>query len=238
MKTLYQVFLTGEQFNTNWSLLKKSIESAKNGGMTWDHKLQMWDPLKDMLDLSRLERESSTACVEKDKIVYKAKVISQEEIRKTALKQHVLENQKNLFFFEKDGGMLHDKDCATLKEIEGGNLVGSEEFPVGKEYCPYCMRRLLVRVGCAPHAKNVPLSNKFFDQYNVKTSQLRRFIMENKFHFYCENLNEMKIKGVEDCWKVIVLPSGKLELWHNNYMRVNATERYITDGRIMDRSTL
>lgn len=225
-----QVFLSEEQFNSNWSLLKKSIEFENNGDMVWNHEPQLLNSSKDILDLSRLERNSSIAFVEKDKIVYKAKVIPKEEIRKTALKQRILEKQNNLFFYEKDGETVHDKDCAELNEIEGGNLVGSEEFPVGKEYCTQCMRRLLVRVGCAPHAKNIPLSNRFFDQNNVKTSQLRRLVMENKFHFYCENPNEMKINGAEDSWKIIVRSSGKLELWHNNYMRVNAKERYITEG--------
>lgn len=222
------IYITENNFNSLWALLKKSIAlgiqiTAQSGNIC-----SIQSP-KDILILDGLQRTGSTPILKNNRIVYRAKERSPEELRLAAARQSALDNQKNLYFYSKSSGYVHDRLCGHLKSISPEEFTGSDTFPEGREYCPHCIRQIFIRIGCAPNAKEIPVCSRIFAQYNVGTSQIRRFVEEEGMRFHAKTLSEMTVTCGEDTW-IISLEDGKGKLWHNNYVRISPKERYITQG--------
>lgn len=225
-----EAFLQDDAFNALWVYLKRSISQGIRRQKQLNENYDGIESPEDVIDFSRLRRKNSDPIIEKDRIVYKPRQQSAEKIRIAGARQSAIDNQKNLYFYARYGGLVHDRECEDLKVINDEDFVGSSEFPAEGQYCKKCMRVLFVRMGCAPNTKEIPACNRFLTKHGVKTSQLQKLVGDHKIHFHCKAIDEMIAVGVEDTWKIRVLPSGKLELWHNNYVKTSPTERYFTDG--------
>lgn len=222
------VYITENNFNGLWVLLKKSIALGIRLANQSGTICSIQTP-KDILILDCLQRTGSTPTLKNNRIIYRAKGSSPEELRLTAARQSAIDNQKNLYFYSKSSGYVHDRLCAHLKSIKSEDFTGSGAFPEGREYCPHCIRQIFIRIGCAPNAKEIPVCNRIFSQYNVGTSQIRRFVEKEGMRFHAKTLSEMTVTCREDTW-IIRLEDGKTKLWHNNYVRISPEERYITQG--------
>lgn len=222
------VYITENNFNGLWGLLKKSVALGIRLANQSETPCSIQSP-KDILILDCLQRTGSTPALKNNRIIYLAKERSPEEIRLTASRQSAIDNQKNLYFYSKSSGYVHDRLCGHLKGISPEEFAASDTFPEGREYCPHCIRQIFIRIGCAPNAKEIPVCNRIFAQYNVGTSQIRRFVEKEGMRFHAKTLSEMTVTCGEDTW-VISLEDGKAKLWHNNYVRVSPEERYITQG--------
>jgi hypothetical protein len=54
--------------------------------------------------------------------------------------------------------------------------------------------------------------------------------MDLGMKFHATALDEMQVEYGEDTWIIKGLDTEMLSLWHNNYVKTSATERYITEG--------
>ena len=84
---------------------------------------------------------------------------------------------------------------------------------------------------CRPVTKKIPICEQLLRRYQLNTQELGRLVLECGLRFEAIDMNSMKVIGKEDSW--IIKEDTQyhtLELWHNNYIRLSETERYITDG--------
>lgn len=222
------VYIDEKNFQAWWPLLKKSIRRgirmAEQNGAECGIRVP-----EDLMSLHFLQRETSVPVLKNDRIVYKAKELSLEEKRLNAARQSALDQPKNVYFYAKNRGCVHDRQCEQIKEIRLDEFTGSDRFPEGRVYCPHCARQLFLRIGCAPVTKAIPVCSRIFTDYGVKTSQIGRFVMEHGMKFHADSLSELTVRCGEDTW---IIKTGKkgLKLRHNNYIRISPTERYITEG--------
>lgn len=223
-----RVYITKDNFQAAWPMLKRGatlgIRQAKENGT----ECSIHTP-DEIVCLDYLQRSGSDPVLEHDQIVFRAKESSPEERRLIAARQSALDAQKNIYFYSKVSGCVHDRQCEQVKKIPLEEFAASDRLPEGREYCPHCGRMIFIRIGCAPNTKEIPICNRIFIQYGVKTSQIGRFVMEKGMRFHARSLSEMTVRCGEDTW-IIRMNAGGLTLWHNNYVRTSDTERYITDG--------
>ena len=83
-------------------------------------------------------------------------------------------------------------------------------------------------MGCYPNTKQIPTCSGFFQKYRVSTTELERMV-DMGMTFHAEDMSVMTIIGIEDTWQVRAV-GDRVSLWHNNYVKLSDTERYITDG--------
>lgn len=222
------IYISEDNFNALWRFLRKSVALGIRLARKKDAECLIGSP-EDIVVLENLQRAGSTPVLENNRIVYKERVRSSEEMRLISARQSALDNQKNVYFYAKTGGYVHDRLCNRVREIPLAEFAASGTFPEGREYCPHCGRQLFIRIGCAPNAKEIPVCDRIFTQRGVKTAPIRRFVMEEGMHFHAKTLSEMTVTHKEDTW-IIKMDGSRPKLWHNNYVRISPTERYITQG--------
>lgn len=223
-----RIYITKDNFNAIWKTWRKSILL----GIRIAEQTYADCPVKkpeDIVVLDCLHRTGSTPVLENHRIVYKPKELSPEEKRLIGARQSALANRKNLYFYSKTGGDVHDRDCYLLKKISNADFIGSETHPADLPDCPHCLRTLLLRIGCSPNTKEIPFCNQIFTKFDLRTGQLKRYVMDEKIHFHARSLTEMTVTHGEDTW-LIKIYGDHLNLWHNNYVKTSETERYLTSG--------
>lgn len=222
------VYIDEKNFLAWWPLLKKSIRRGIHMAKQNGTECRICVP-EDLVSLHYLQRETSTPILKNDRIIYKAKELAPEKQRLHAARQSALDHPKNVYFYAKGEGCVHDRQCEQIKEIRLEEFIGSDRFPEGRAYCPHCARKLFLRIGCAPVTKAIPVCNRILTDYGMKTNQIGRFVIEDGMKFHARSLSEMTVRCGEDTW--IIKTDGKgLKLWHNNYIRISPIERYITEG--------
>jgi hypothetical protein len=224
-----RIYLKDDTFNAIWLYLRKSVDLGIRRTKPLEQECNIKSP-EGILDFKYLVRKASDPILKNHRIEYQAREQSKEEIQLLGIRQSAIDNKKNLYFYSKLGGYVHDRSCELLREICNEDLVASAELPAGRNYCPKCLRTILIRKACAPNSKEIPVCNHFLTQYGIKTNHLMKFVEEDYLKFHAKTLDEMTVIGKEDTWKIIVTPQKTLQLWHNNYIRTSPTERYMTDG--------
>lgn len=61
-------------------------------------------------------------------------------------------------------------------------------------------------------------------------SKLGKYAFEYGLKLRVDEAGALTVKGKEDTWLIKAFDSGKLTLWHNNYVKTAPRERYITSG--------
>lgn len=223
-----RIYITEDSFNTIWKSLRKSILLGIRMAEGQSAGCPARKP-EDTVVLDYLRRPSSIPVLENHRIVYKPKELSPEEKRLISARQSALDNRKNLYFYSRRGGDVHDRDCYLLKNISNEDFIGSEDHPEDLPECPHCFRTLLLRIGCTPNAKEIPFCNRIFTKFNLRTRQLKRYVLSEGIRFHARSLTELTVTHGEDTW-LIKIDGDRLNLWHNNYVKISETERYLTSG--------
>lgn len=232
------IYISESAFNGAWEMLKKSVKTGirialKNGGSP------ISEP-EDILIFDHLMRTGSAPILEKDRIKYIQKELTKEERFRNSRKQSLIDNPRMLYFYADGGRYFHDKECEEIKYILPEQFRASDMIP-DKEMCPKCRRMICLRKACFPNTKQIPFCNKILTEHKIKDWKLQYFVMDAGLKFHAETLDEMQVTGREDKWIVKGLRNGKLELWHNNYVRTGPADRYITEGyhiQILEAQTL
>ena len=116
------------------------------------------------------------------------------------------------------------------KEIPSEKFAASKTIPNGKIVCKDCMRKLAFRVACAQRVKEIPICDGIFRKRQIQTEKIWKYVMEDGLKFHASQPDELLVEGAEDKWIIKELGERKPALWHNNYVRISTTERYITEG--------
>lgn len=227
-----RVYIKEDAFNKHWRHLKKSIAIGIENNPEYCAERGIETP-EDIVDLRVLRSYNREPYITyQGKIKYKTR--KQEQQKESELKrarQSKLDNPKNIYFYSsnRDGSrQIHDKACEVLDSIPDEKFMGSSEVPDGYILCKKCKRRLLIRMGCYPNTKQIPTCAGFFQKYRVSTAELERMV-DMGITFHAEDMSVMTVNGIEDNWQIRVVGDG-ISLWHNNYVKLSDTERYITDG--------
>lgn len=224
-----RIYIQDDAFNASWLLLKKSIDLGIRRMIQTEGQCVIERP-EDVINFEYLVRKASDPVLENGRIIYKPRQISEKDIRLMGARQSALDNRKNLYFYAKDGAYAHDRSCQLLKKVSDEKFAASAELPQDKIVCTNCSRILYIRLGCRSNNKEIPILNRIFTKHELKTSQLQQFVEEGNLEFHAKSLERMRIIGKEDTWEIDLTDKGKLQLWHNNYVRTSPTERYITEG--------
>ena len=227
-----RIYIAEDSFNSIWRSLRRSvllgIRLEEQTKPDIDSARLVRKP-EDIVVLDYLHRTGSLPVFENHRIIYKPKALTMEEKRLLSARQSALDNRKNLYFYSRTGGEVHDRDCYLLKNISNADFIGSEEHPEDLPDCPHCFRTLLLRIGCYPSAKEIPFCNRIFTTFGLRTGQLNRYVTTEGIRFHARSLTEMTVTHGEDTW-LIKIADGHLHLWHNNYVKTSETERYLTSG--------
>lgn len=242
-----RIYITEDIFNSIWRPLRRSVllgirlaeqtkpdssnDSVKKPETNADLYSSRRPVLRpeDIVVLDYLHRTKSLPVFENHRIIYKPKALTMEEKRLLSARQSALDNRKNLYFYSRAGGEVHDRDCYLLKNISNADFIGSEEHPEDLPDCPHCFRTLLLRIGCYPNAKEIPFCNRIFTTFGLRTGQLNRYVTTEGIRFHARSLAELTVTHGEDTW-LIKIEDAHLHLWHNNYVKTSETERYLTSG--------
>lgn len=224
------IYITEKQFNSVWKDLKWSVQFGIERGKLRMGKFEPENP-EGIVVLHRLCEERLTAHLTDDKVAYERRRQTPTYIRDARKRQSKLDNPQNYFYYSKEGGLVHDKTCGWLKQIPSEDFEASSQFPAGRKCCPECARVMFLRYACRPVTKKIPICEQLLRRYQLNTQELGRLVLECGLRFEAIDMNSMKVIGKEDSW--IIKEDTQyhtLELWHNNYIRLSETERYITDG--------
>ncbi|MBE5910156.1 hypothetical protein [Pseudobutyrivibrio sp.] len=226
---LNAIYLQVEAFPRIWKFLKSSVRNGMNLKKQAGLECPINKP-EDIIDLSLLDNNARKAFIQNDKVAYKSKELSKEEKRLIGNKQRLLDDRKNKYFYSDEEEIYHDKDCAMVKKIPIASFKASPIRPSGKSPCPSCVRRMLIREACFPHTKQIRPITAMLKTGWISNKQLEHLVVDDKIKLFTEGPGELKVVGKEDSWIITGFDEGMYNLYHNNYVKVSATERYITDG--------
>lgn len=224
-----RIYIAEGNFNAIWKYLRNSVRlgikiKQKNGESVSIEKAE------DIIDLSNLQRKGSGAVIKDGQLVYEAREVSESERLALGRKQSALDNQKNRYFYSKFGDRYHDKDCEMIREIPPEDFLASTVVPEGYKPCRKCCRRVYLRKACAPYVKQIRIVDHILRKQGITDYQLGKYAFEYGLKFRVDEAGDLVVKGKEDTWIIKAFDSGKLTLWHNNYVKTTPEERYITSG--------
>lgn len=226
-----RVYIKDTQFNIYWKNLRKSIQIGIENNQEYCEHNDIKTP-EDIVDLRILRDDIHEPYIQNGIIKIRVKKVDvPKEIQTKRARQSKLDNPLNVFFYScnrKGSRQVHDRECDVLDSIPDDKFMGSTEIPDGYILCKKCKRNLLIRMGCYPNTKQIPICGRFFHEHRVGTTEIEKMI-DKGITFHAEDMNVMTINGIEDTWQVRAV-GDNVSLWHNNYVRVSNTERYITDG--------
>lgn len=221
------VYLSEAGFNSSWKLLKHSVR--KGIKIANENESSPIEQPEEILVLDNLQRMGSIPVIADDVIRYEEKKRTKEERYRNSRKQSMLDNPKLLYFYGSNSRYFHDKDCVDVKEIMPEEFEASEEMP-DKEICPKCQRRIYIRKACYPNTKQIGLCDKILRDQGVSLRKIKHCVMDAGMKFHATSLEEMLVEGAEDRWIIKGLSHKYPKLWHNNYVKTDPEERYITEG--------
>lgn len=226
---LNAIYLPVESFPRIWKFLKTSVRNGMNLKKQAGLDCTIDRP-EDIIDLSLLDSIARIAFIQNDKVAYKSKELSQDEKRLIGNKQRLLDDRKNMYFYSDEEEIYHDKDCSMVKKIPILSFKASAKRPLGKSPCPACVRRMLIREACFPHTKQIRPITAMLKIGWISNKQLEHLVVDDKLKLFVEAPGELKVVGKEDSWIITGFDEGIYNLYHNNYVKVSPTERFITDG--------
>lgn len=222
------LYISEENFNGIWRYLRNSVKLGIKIHEKEDEFSNMH--AEDIVDLTHLQRKGSEVVLKNGKLSYIAKDLSQEEKALLSRKQSLLDHTKNVYFYDIEDSIYHDKDCDRIKMIAPANFMASETFPEGRTPCKKCRRRIALRKACNPYVKQIPLVDRMLVKAGITDSALEKFVYEDDLRFQTGDARELIVKGKEDTWIIKGFDTMQLSLWHNNYVKTAPRERYITQG--------
>lgn len=222
------IYVQENEINSKWKYLRKSVlVGMENNPETCESK-NIKCP-EDILELALLRNTKKIPYISQSgNIEYKGIGVSPEKMLLKAARQRDMDNSDMLYVYSANGGPVHDKLCDEVEKITDEDFRASAEIPDGRVCCSKCNNVRIIRKGCSPRTKQIPICSYIFRIHNVSMRLVEKMV-DNGCKFYASDFSCLHIKGIEDNWE-IRFDGEKNSLWHNNYIRVNEKERYITDG--------
>ena len=127
-------------------------------------------------------------------------------------------------------GMVHDRDCPRVKSIADSDFQMAAELPTELDICPVCKRRALIRCGLPFYmSQYIDVMEQIFIRLRSSCTDLQRLFAEQGGRIDGIDGDGICLRVNEDRW--ILRPvKNKCLLFHNNYHRLNKTERVLSDG--------
>lgn len=141
----------------------------------------------------------------------------------------LMDNQNMLYAYSSRMRVSHDRDCIHVADIPDGEFQMLSEVPRGMKMCPVCYRVALIRSGIGADRRRMQAYERFFEHVDASNADLYRLVIKHKARLKWINNNVMQIKVHEDTWRVIRVGQG-IELWHNNYIRLEDDSRHFRAG--------
>ena len=223
------VYIAEKVFNSVWGIFRKSVNTGIGIMRERLDPCSIAKP-EDILILDHLQRPGSRPVLCNNVIKYEPRELTEEERHVNSRKQSLIDNAKMLYYYSEESGYYHDKECVVVKEMSPYEIVASEKIPEGRKVCPKCQRKVFFRKSCYPNTKQIPICDRIFKNNGVSLKLIEYYVMTSEMRFHATDLDVLQVVGAEDTWLIKGLNEGKLELWHNNYVRTSPTERYITNG--------
>lgn len=223
-----QIYVNEGNFNKFWFMISENIcRGIYKHGRTDVTQTMM----NEKVNLSLLESTSRTARINASFVIeYQGKEIDIETQRLISKRASALEDNRIRFVFAKNDNYVHDKTCEQVEKITYWNFDASEKLPMGRELCPRCRKRLLVRSAIKTDTKRFAWYIRFFEKGQTSSRILEKYLGGGKAELHMDVLDELKIKYNEDTWIIQMGADGLCSLRHNNYVMVGERERYITSG--------
>lgn len=221
------IYIKEELFNGFWRLLRNSIIVGIENNPEICETRGISEP-EDVLILDLLRQGTKEPYVNGGVIKYRKAELSRAERELRSIRQSKMDNQKLIYAYSKYGGFVHDKYCDEVNKIADSAFCASNELPDGYDFCGKCRRTNLIRRGCSPITKQIPICDRFFKENHVSTRVIESAV-DAGITFHATDLSYLKVIGSEDCWIIKITKNGPI-LLHNNYVKTSDKERYITDG--------
>lgn len=174
--------------------------------------------------------ESPEACIDRSLIKTKIKPTASSVDPSERRKQSLLDNPDLLFYYSDMSKILHDKDCPDLSHIPTEDLMAAELPPEGFFYCPHCVYRLYSRVSCFPVSRDLDAVEYFVRKHYIGKELWLHYVEDDGVKINVLSKSSYKVKCHEDSWEIRIDTDGSLNLWHNNYVRTDDGDRYLTGG--------
>lgn len=146
-------------------------------------------------------------------------------------RQSAMDNPKLIYCYSAHSNgnkVYHDKTCEDVKQIKDLHFRTTSVPPEGREPCAKCKRTMYIRQACGNHPKQMKYLQVIFQREDIRTKTIKKFL-EKGYVFFATSLDELGVYCNEDNW-IAKHQENEWVLWHNNYVRVSETERYISDG--------
>ena len=216
-----KIYISHDRFNKFWKLISEHL-CQSSSEITQAS-------VNDRVDLTLMETPSRSAKVGPSfTIEYTGREIDIEEQRMISKKASAMEDHRLRFVYAKGDRVIHDKSCPLVEHINYWDFCAVEELETDKELCPRCKRKILIRSAIKYDTKRLVWYQNFFDEGRVSNRVLEQFLLGTDVELHMDTMEEMIIKCNEDTWRVKRNEQEQYSLYHNNYVRINEDERYIT----------
>lgn len=227
-----QLFISEKNFNTYWNRISMSMCRCANTKCNEDNKEQVKQvDMNERVDLTYAQKPPKTVCIGKNyKLEYKGVEADLDIQRRISRRASALDDSRIKFVYSKKENCVHDKSCYLVDKIGYMDFEATAELPVDKVICRRCKRDVYIRNAIKQDNKRFGWYHHFFEQCNVGTKDIEKYLADGDMELHMDNINELQVKCNEDTWIIKHLGNAKCELYHNNYVMLGDTERYITSG--------
>ena len=226
-----KVFISEKQFNQYWRLMQHSIVN----GIRLRERNNAPD---DLPNLDLLKESNKTPVIRNQMITYVQNQKNESEIPKDPEvekrhrnRQSAMDNPKLIYCYSAHANgnkVYHDKTCEDIKLIKDQHFRATSVPPEGREPCAKCRRTMYIRQACGNHPKQMKYLQVIFQREKIKNQTIKKFL-DKGYSFSTTSLDELHVFCNEDNW-IARHEDGVWTLWHNNYVRVSETTRFISDG--------
>ncbi len=123
---------------------------------------------------------------------------------------------------------IHYKTCRLVKGTSYEMLDFRGEYDKSYDQCPSCALSAYLHIG-AEDPNNERNYREFFKSARFPFKCVRDMYLNQKCRTKLTD-NTMYVKNRNDKWKIVLLPDGRVKLFHNNYIARPDNTRRITDG--------
>lgn len=224
------VYLTDGTFNKYWKYISERILRRLKEECAGEAELTMKE-VNSLVDLSQVENANRSASISRNgTLVYQGQDVDLEIQRMISKKAAALEDNRILYVYSTKNNYVHDKTCKEVEKIHYQQFRAVSEFPKDRRLCSYCKKQLHVRTMIAEDNKHFPWCYRMMEEGKVYFSVIEELATTYKVKLRMSSPDIMVVKCGEDTWQIEKVGQEQYKLYHNNYVMVSKTERYITDG--------
>lgn len=223
------MYITVGAFNKYWSLIKANIlSSAIEDGKILEH---VQSDINSIVNLAYAGKPGKSVVLgDNDIIEYKGLEHDIETQRLISKRASALDDSRTKFVYAKNGGYVHDRSCLSVEHIGYRDFEASTELPKDRDICPRCRLLVCIRNAIGEDNKKFAWYRRFMEKGNVPYKVIEKHFLKGNMKLHMDVFSELQVRCNEDNWIIKRTEDGKHQLYHNNYVMINETERNITSG--------